>query len=1089
VGKSIDSLVAFTGGEASPKVDARVDQAKYRTLMRQCLNMIPYKTGGLTRRPGTQWMGTAKYTALFGGLCGAIVHKFEFSPTTSFIMEFGHRYVRFYSNGLQVTVSTANAWVAFTYYHVGDFVSNGGNIYYCIQDVISAATPPTDPIKWVRQTILECPTPYCGIYWPATYSPPTWTTGNQYFPGDFIVTFLGGPSYRCLATNIATASFAADLASGFWVAAAYPTTPYDTDLYLIDPKEINDVVYIAHPKYAPYSLTRIADSNWHAVTVPFLSPALLDQNATDTLLTPSALRGTITLTASAPAWISRAYYQIGNSVQVTGQIYTCVLANVSGATFAADFLLNYWQATNIFNVQQVGGTWQLAALRDSAYVEYTGVAATGFAAGNSGTVQCLGSWEVHTYGVWDADIAIQRSLDGGITYNTVRKVTGRSDRNVDITGVATVVAIYRIVVTNTHALVNPGATAPRVVFECVNAFLYGLVQITAYTSATVVTGNVLTQLSDTNPLPTAWSATGVYVVSNTATYDFVSYTCISNVGPSATPPSQDTTHWAYTQPGGTEFWGEAAWSNYRGFPQAVTAFQQRMIYGGSGYEPQRIWGTVINDIENFALGDQTRATDAVVFDLNAPGRGPIAWLEAQTNLFVGFTGAEWLVNSGSAQGNGASTAIAPDSVNAVEQSAWGSALGVRPFVAGDALMFTQRQGTSLRQMKFSIYTNKYMSQDMTSLSEHMFAAGIAQMAYQKRWRKQSNIWAITKQGLLCGMTYDFDQDVFGWSRQQTGYGQTTPDGTPITPDNGFESVAVIDGQGLNEDEVWVVANRLIGGVQTRFIERINPNNWEETFSGSPNAPAPSLAACYYFDSGQDVTNLGGGPGIAIPGFSRLVGRYVLVRVPPYIAGDTLPTFAGPVLVDATGSITLPTSINPKDLVITAGLPIAYAAQPMRIDSDPRAGSTQGLYKQISDVYVRVMNSMGGSIGNGTSTYPTWLSALAHAVGSYVISPLNAQAYYCAIATVAGRVVDPSADAPNWVQVALPNYRAPVPINYVPTGSPAGGSVLVTTPTDIRIQNMQNPTPGADPVFIVQGNDALPLTILALIYKYDLTGVP
>ena len=37
--------------------------------------------------------------------------------------------------------------------------------------------------------------------------------------------------------------------------------------------------------------------------------------------------------------------------------------------------------------------------------------------------------------------------------------------------------------------------------------------------------------------------------------------------------------------------------------------------------------------------------------------------------------------------------------------------------------------------------------------------------------------------------------------------------------------------------------------------------------------------------------------------------------------------------------------------------------------------------------------------------------------------------------------------------------------------------------------MLNPVMNHDPVFILQGNDALPVTVLALILKYGIEGTP
>jgi hypothetical protein len=1150
----IDALVSSSSGEWTPKLDARVDQQKYRSALRKAVNVIPYKTGGFTRRPGFQYMASAKLANTAGHNYAVRMRHFRFSPTTVFMLEFGNKYVRFYSNGQQVNVTTGSLpyWINVNAYTAGTYVQYMGTAYYCIASIGSTippvynTTPNSDPTHWVAQTVLEQPTPYNA------------DAGSS------------GPDGLI--------------------------SIYETDIWNLSFCQINDVIYIVSPDYPPYKLTRYSNTDWVMSQVAFDSPALLDQNATDTTLSASATSGSgITLTAAAPAWVPGNYYNIGNSVQVTvasaalvvGQtyvityvgttnfvpvgaasntvgvqfvatgtavgtgtvtaIYVAQVPNVSTASFANDFAAGYWSEVLTFNALHVGSTWQLSYLNPSSYLELDGTAANGFSSGTTtiggiggtswaslggsvsagsfvvgqtyvitavgttnfiaigasgnvvGTIftatgagtgtgtanlafasqgiQCIGSYEVHTYGVWSADIAVQRSLDGGQTWDTVRTSSGRSDRNVDIQGKAAQLGLYRVVLSVPTGVspvpVNPGATNPRVVFEVVDAYLYGLVQITGVTNNLTATATVVTQLATT---------------------------------------------------GATEFWSEAAWSEYRGYPQAICSFQQRLIYAASGYEPQRIWGTVTNDIENFALGDQTLATDSFAFDLNAPGRGPIQWLTAQLDLFAGFSGAEWVINSGSVNGSGVSTgaAITPTNINATENSTWGSAESVEPVIVGDAVLYTQRQATSLRQMMFSIYTTRYMSNDLTELSDHLFASGIVQLAYMQRWRKQGIVWAVTQQGMLCGMTYELGQEVFGWHKHLTGYGQTDANGNPLTNDNGFESCDVIDGQNGNDDELWAVTNRTIGGSQVRFIERMNPANWEEYFTGAPNPPAPNLSQAFYVDAGITVTSPGS---LTISGLSYLNGRYVVGLA------DGVPF--GPSLV-AGGQVTLPGSILTAVGTVNVGLPISYAAQPMRIDADPRAGNTQARTKQIADLYVRVWNSLGGSVSNGTTQYATWVSGQTYAAGAYVMSPATGGAYLCQAAT--STTTDPGA-GPNgwsagqaygvgatvnyqgwiytcsaavasqtpppmdaghwtftavypWILVPTPSYQPPVPIPYPlnPT-NPFAQAALITTPTDLYIPNQLKPSPDADPVFIVQGNDALPLTVLAFVFKYDITSTP
>ena len=1028
--KSLTSLVTFTGGEVSAKVDARIDIAKYRAMMRQCQNVIPYKSGGFTRSPGTLMIAPCKLVNSAGHNYAVRTEPFIFSPDTTFDLEFGNKYVRFYSNKQQVQVTLADLpfWISVNAYSPGAFVQRFGIAYYCIVAVpanfpLGNNPPESDPAHWSTQTTLEVFSPYN-----------------------------------------------ADAGS----AGPQPGSIYNTDIWGLAFEQINDVVYIASPGYPPYSLTRYSDLDWLMNPVGFLTPALLDQNATDVQIAASGVQGNgITLTVSAPAWVPGIYYTVGNSVTELGVIYNCVIPNVSG-TFGTDLASGYWVATNTFNAEHVGSTWQLSYVNPAAYLEYDGVAATGFANGTSAnTITVLGGWEVHTYGVWSSDVQIQQSTDGGNTWQTVQLLTSRSDANYDVTGTATVISLFRIVVSNSQPLTGvivtagafvsgstytivtigstdytligaasntvgltftatgvgsgtgtaaesaAGVTDPRIVFEIVNAFLDGLVKITSVAGPYSATANIVTQLA----IAGAWISDFPYVAGNRVSYSNINYICILAVT-SATHPPSDATHW--TADGWpTVYWSEAAWSEYRGYPAAVTLFQQRMIYGGSGYEPQRIWGTVTDDLENFALGDQTLATDSFAFDLNAPSRGPIQWLIAQLDLFVGFSGAEWVVNSGSTNSTGqsAGTAVTPTAINAVESSSWGSAQNVAPAIVGDVLFFPQRQATSIRQMLFSVYSQKYMTQDLTTLSDHLFTSGIAQLAYQTRWRKQSLVWTVTQCGSLCGMTYELDQEIFGWHRRQTGYGQVDSSGNPIPNDNGFESVSVLPGTGLDDDQVWVVVNRLIGGIQTRFIELINPTNWEEYFTGAPNAPAPILANAYYVDCGMTILNPGT---LTLTGLSYLNGRYVV--------GLADGNAFGPLLVSG-GSVTLPASIPTTVGVVNIGLPIAYVGKPMRLDQDERLGNTQGRVKQLDEsFFVRVWNSMGGSISNGT-------------------------------------------------QPTDPVYMPPVPIPYTSSASsPFAVPTLVTTPTDIKVPPQLMPSPGHDPVIIVQGSDALPLTVLALIAK-------
>lgn len=89
----------FNAGELSPSLDARVDVDKYKNGCRILENAIPKIQGGAYGRAGMGYIGARKYDDKTTRLI-----PFQFNVTTTFVLEFGDGYIRFWSNGLQVEV-------------------------------------------------------------------------------------------------------------------------------------------------------------------------------------------------------------------------------------------------------------------------------------------------------------------------------------------------------------------------------------------------------------------------------------------------------------------------------------------------------------------------------------------------------------------------------------------------------------------------------------------------------------------------------------------------------------------------------------------------------------------------------------------------------------------------------------------------------------------------------------------------------------------------------------------------------------------------------------------------------------------------
>lgn len=824
--KSLQSLVSFSSGEWSPTISARIDQQKYISACKQVRNMIPLKSGPATRRAGTQFEAeiNRNVSTPSGWPYVSRLEPFIFSITTTFVLEFGQSYVRFYSNGQPVVLSTAPAWTAL-FYDGGTFVTDPFDnlIYYTLGVPIGPILAPhLAPSVWRQQNILEVPTVY-----------------NAYLsPG---------------------------------------STLNDTQVFQIQCCQINDVIYINHPKHPRHKLIRLTDTSWVFKQVVDMVPPLLDQNATDTTIAASATTGNINLTAAAPAWAAATFYDVGATRTNGGVIYQSTQAHVSAATFLLDS--SFWSVQVVFPVGIESAYYQLAYRRPTTFVEYDGTIAGGFAAGTSSSIKCLGAWEVRTYGVWSADIALQNSFDGGITWQVVRNLSSRDDANFDLSpyqGNSTIASLFRLVISNVTVPTTPGQTNPRVVFECIDSVLYGVVQIFQRVNNYSANATVITELNDT----------------------------------SATP-----------------LWAEGAWSPVRGYPATITTFQQRVLCGGTDFQPQRIWGTKLDDLENWDIGTGAKTTDGFAFDVDAVGEGRICWLNSQVDLYCGMEGGEFVIGpQDSSQG------FSAINIQSRRQSNWGSNRNVGGIVIGDSLVFTQSQALSLRQMVFSFQTNKYMSQDLTTMSDQILNAGIVQMGYQKQFQKNGILWCITLNGELVGLTFEQAGDIYGWHRHFTG--QDAGDK--------FESVAVIPSIGVDDDQVWVVVNRQ--GV--RYVERINPINWQNVNGVSAKDKA------YYVDSGRTFTSPGSN---VFTGFDHLNGRNVVAC----INAQAYP----PMLVTA-GSVTVANYTPISGDVVHIGLPFTSTLQPMNLDVDGRIGPMQGLDKRVTGLTLQLYNTLACTFGDG-----------------------------------------------------------------------------------------------------------------------------
>jgi hypothetical protein len=191
------------------------------------------------------------------------------------------------------------------------------------------------------------------------------------------------------------------------------------------------------------------------------------------------------------------------------------------------------------------------------------------------------------------------------------------------------------------------------------------------------------------------------------------------------------------------------------------------------------------------------------------------------------------------------------------------------------------------------------------------------MAYQQE--PDSILWCVRADGVLLGLTYNREEDVYGWHRHIT--------------DGLFESVAVIPDPVNNRDQLWVVVKRTIGGVTKRYIEYLDPDV----------IVADSFAA------------YSGAPATVITGLSHLEGKAVDVVADGFVVTGH---------VVAGGQITLARAAS--DVVV--GLHYETTIEPEPPDYiDDKGRNNVNAQKQWTEVVLRLFETgLSGVTVNGKS---------------------------------------------------------------------------------------------------------------------------
>ncbi len=287
----------------------------------------------------------------------------------------------------------------------------------------------------------------------------------------------------------------------------------------------------------------------------------------------------------------------------------------------------------------------------------------------------------------------------------------------------------------------------------VGKYLYlhdGIVKITEYTSATVVTGQVMLELSAVTA-----AAAGAWTLES---------------------PS---------------------WSEENGYPGVPCLFQGRLWWAGSPSFRDTVWGSKTSDYENHARG--ALDSEAIVYQLATTGVNTIRWMKpgAVRGLALGTIAGEMTLDGGTDE------PLTPTNVQLTERTRYGSDYTVDALKVDSQQIFLQRGATRIRELAYRFSNDDYASPDISILAENLFREAIVEMAHCSS--PDSVLMALRDDGVLNLCTYEREQEVVAWTYAET------PSSDDFTGDDVFESVAVIPNMCGDGDEVWVATQRTVGG--------------------------------------------------------------------------------------------------------------------------------------------------------------------------------------------------------------------------------------------------------------------------------------
>jgi hypothetical protein len=352
---------------------------------------------------------------------------------------------------------------------------------------------------------------------------------------------------------------------------------------------------------------------------------------------------------------------------------------------------------------------------------------------------------------------------------------------------------------------------------------FGLLRITGFTSATIVTAEVLRRLP--------------FTVSGGQSYDPV-----SPYNPYE-PTEFDPGTYEWTPPAGAAGYTPGCWrwqfgsfSNRLGWPRCGTIWLNRHVVGAG----PRVHASVIDGFDDFSplneLGDPSRDmsfTEA----LREPD--DVLWLVDDEDLLFGTAKAEYRLGAASASGG-----VGPGNTRFARQTRIG-AHATMPVSCDGRVVFIQAARAKLHEFAYGLERDRFETPDLTRFAEHIGTPGLRELAWQAEPGRL--LWAVRDDGVLACALYEPKEQALGFARRVLGGGLKAT------------SIASIVGSDGRFDQLWITATNAAGtqGYMLRMarvrLEDEVVTDYVMADAAIASGGAGSVTAAWFANQAVDVT--------------------------------------------------------------------------------------------------------------------------------------------------------------------------------------------------------------------------------------------